>query len=274
MHNHDSAARRMAWHLALLAAVVCLLLPVALAVLGSFKPASDLYDADPLPTSPTLANYGIAIGNFPIFRLLGNTLVTAVGVMTLQLAVAVLAGYALVRFHTRAGRALLLAGTAAVLVPAQSLIVPQFLMIAHLGWVNTYPGLIVPQLSGCAVALLLLHQHVKAIPASLSEAALLDGANSWQTLRYIVLPLLRPALAAVAILVFINTWNEYLWPLLAAPDLPHSTIQPGLALFLNTEGANPGPLLAAATLCTLPVLLGYLFAARRVTNAFMHSGIE
>ena len=113
-----------------------------------------------------------------------------------------------------------------------------------------------------------------AIPDSLGEAALLDGANSWQTLWHVVLPVLRPALAAVGVLVFINTWNEYLWPLLAAPRLSHSTIQLGLALFSNTEGANPGPLLAASTLATLPVLLGYVLSARRVTDAFMHSGIR
>jgi ABC-type glycerol-3-phosphate transport system permease component len=74
--------------------------------------------------------------------------------------------------------------------------------------------------------------------------------------------------------VFINTWNEYLWPLLAAPDRSHATVQFGLALFGNTEGANPGPMLAGATLATLPVLVGYLFTARRVTDAFMHSGIR
>jgi multiple sugar transport system permease protein len=89
-----------------------------------------------------------------------------------------------------------------------------------------------------------------------------------------VLPVLRPALTAVAILVFASTWNEYLWPLIATPGGSPGTIQAGLALFLNTEGASPGPLLAAAALATLPVLAAYACAARQVTNAFMHSGIE
>jgi ABC-type glycerol-3-phosphate transport system permease component len=186
---------------------------------------------------------------------------------------AVLAAYALVRFRTRAGQILLLGGTAAILVPAQALLVPQFLMLSHLGWLNSYAGLIVPQLSGSGVALLLLLQHVRQIPPSLIEAAILDGANSWRALWNVVLPLLRPALAAVGTLVFINTWNEYLWPLIATPGGSPGTIQTGLALFLNTEGANPGPLLAAATLSALPAGIGYLFAARRVTGAFMHSGI-
>jgi ABC-type glycerol-3-phosphate transport system permease component len=258
----------------MVATVLCLLTPAGLAVLGSFKAPNTLYDANPLPTRPTLANYRVAITQFPIGQLIGNTLIMAAGVMTLQLVVAGLAAHALARSRTRTGRVLLLGGTAAVLVPAQALIIPQFLMISHLGWLNTYTGLIVPQLSGCAVALLLLRRYVTEIPASLSEAAMIDGANSWQTLWHIVLPLLRPGLAAVGILVFINTWNEYLWPLIAAPGGSPGTIQTGLALFLNTEGANPGPLLAAAALSALPVGVGYLFTARRVTNAFLHSGIE
>ena len=274
MARPDPWLRRLGWHLSLAATAVALLLPVTLAVLGSFKPANALYDADPLPTRPTLANYRTAIGQFPLGPLLGNTLITATSVMVLQLAVATLAAYALVRFRTRAGQVMLLGGTVAVLIPAQALLMPQFFLVARLGWLNSYPGLIVPQLSGCAVALLLLRQHVRAIPASLCEAALLDGANSGQVLWHIVLPVLRPALAAVAVLVFINTWNEYLWPLIVTPDASHGTIQVGLALFGNAEGANPGPLLAAATLSTLPVLVGYLFSARRVTGAFLYAGFE
>jgi ABC-type glycerol-3-phosphate transport system permease component len=252
---------------------LCLLAPAGLAVLASFKTANTLYDANPLPAQPTLANYRVAITEFPIGQLIGNTLLVAAGVMVLQLAVAGLGAYALVRFRTRIGRLVLLGGTAAILVPAQALLVPQFLMLSRLGGLNSYAGLIVPQLSGSGVALLLLRQHVRDIPASLVEAAVLDGASSWQALWHVVLPLLRPALAAVGILVFINTWNEYLWPLIATPGGSPGTIQTGLALFLNTEGANPGPLLAAATLSALPVLIGYLCAARQVTGAFMHSGI-
>ncbi|HEX3714200.1 MAG TPA: carbohydrate ABC transporter permease [Trebonia sp.] len=266
--------QRAGWHLGLAVTAALMLLPALLAVLASFKPANDLYDASPLPTSPTLGNYRTAIGEFPVARLLADTLAMAAGVVFLQLLVAVLAAYALVRFSTRAGRLLLTAGSVAVLVPAQALIIPQFLIITHLGWQNTFAGLIVPQLAGCGVPLLLLRNQAQAIPASLIEAAVLDGAGSWQTLWHVVLPVLRPALGAVAVLVFVNTWNEYLWPLIAAPGGSPGTIQDGLALFLNTEGASPGPLLAAATLATLPVLAAYMFTARRVTSAFMHSGIS
>jgi len=197
--GHDNVLRRARWHLGLLVTATFLLLPVAFAVLASFKSAHDLYGANPLPLRPTLDNYRVAIGQLPIVRLLVNTLVMSAGVMNLQLLVATLAGYALVRFHTRLGQLVLLVGTVSVLIPAQALLIPLFLMVSHLGWLNSYTALIVPQLSSCAVAVLLLRQHVAAIPASLNEAVLLDGANSWQALWHIVLPLLRPALGAVAI---------------------------------------------------------------------------
>ncbi len=89
-----------------------------------------------------------------------------------------------------------------------------------------------------------------------------------------MLPLLWPALGAVAILTFINSWNELLWPMLAAPSPRHTTIQMGLTMFTNTEAANPGPLLAAAMLATLPVVAVYMIAARRITAAFLHSGLR
>jgi sn-glycerol 3-phosphate transport system permease protein len=269
-----AGAGRIGWHLGLAATAAFLLAPTALAVLASLKPANGLYDANPLPLHPSLGSYRVAIADFPIARLLADTVAVAAGVMALQLVVATLAAYALIRVGAGTGRLVLSAGTVAVMVPAQALIIPQFLMLTHLGWQNTFPGLIVPQLAGCAVPLLLLRQQVRAIPPGLTEAATIDGANSWQALWHVVLPVMRPALAAVAILVFATTWNEYLWPLIATPGGSPGTIQTGLALFLNTEGASPGPLLAAATLTTLPVLAAYACAARQITNAFMHAGIE
>jgi multiple sugar transport system permease protein len=266
--------RRIGWHAGLILAALFLLAPVVVALLASFKPADEVFSDNPLPTRPTLANYHTALGQFPLGRLLINTFVTSAGVMAAQLVVAALGAYALVRMGGSVGRVILAAGTVSILIPTQALIIPQFVMVTHLGWLNSYAGLIVPQLCGTGVALVLLRQHVTAIPDSLTEAALLDGATTGQTLWYVVLPLLRPALSAVGILVFVTTWNEYLWPLLGAPDIHHTTIQLGLALFTNTEGANPGPLLAAATVATLPVLIGYLLAARRVTDAFLHSGIR
>jgi multiple sugar transport system permease protein len=244
------------------------------ALVGSFKTPAGLYGTDPLPLPATLANYRVATQQFPLVRLLANSAVTAAGVTAGDVLIAILAAYALVRLRFRGRSAVLAMVTVALLVPPQTLIVPQFLAISRLHWPDTFQGLILPQLGGCALAVLLLRQNLLGIPEDLFAAAQLDGASALRALWYVVLPLLWPAVGAVALLSFITTWNEYLWPLLAAPTPAHSTIQTGLALFTNTEAANPGPLLAASVLAMLPVVAAYLVAARRITGAFLHSGLR
>lgn len=264
--------RRAGRHVVLVLSCVVTLFPMLWGLSGSFKRPADLYGGDPLPS--TVDNYRVAVEQFPLARLLLNTLVTSAGVTLGDVVIAVLAAYALVRIPFRGNRVLVATVVVALLIPAQTLIIPQFLFVSRLHWLDGYAGLIVPQLGGCALAVLLLRQNIRAIPPDLFAAAQLDGANSLRVLWHVVLPLLWPALGAVAILQFITTWNEYLWPMLVAPTPEHTTIQMGLTLFTNTEGANPGPLLAAAMLATLPVVAVYLVAARRITAAFLHSGLR
>lgn len=261
-------------HAVLIAAVALLVFPVVWAMRTSFLDPRELYSLDLLPDSVTLQNYRTVIEDFPLARLLRNTVVMAAGVTVGQVLIAILGSFALVRFQVR-GRPLILALLAtALLIPPQALIVPQFLAVARLGWLGTDLGLIVPQLGGCALAVLLLRQHVAAIPPSLLEAARLDGARPRDVLVHIVIPVLRPAIGAVSVLVFITTWNEYLWPLLVAPDPEDTTVQLGLAAFRTQEGSQYGALLAAATMTTLPILAVYLVASRRITDAFLQAGLR
>ncbi|MCM3924015.1 carbohydrate ABC transporter permease [Frankia sp. AiPs1] len=261
-------------HAFLLGAVAIMILPVLWALAASFKTPGGIFDSNPLPSPATLDNYRVATRDFPVWRLLINTIVMAAGVTLLQLLIAVPAAYALVRFPPRAHRVLVALIVITLLVPPQSLIIPLFLTISHLGWRNTFPGLILPQLYGTGLAVILLRDHIRAVPSTVLGAAVLDGARPGEVLRLVLLPLLRPALGAVAILLFITAWNEYLWPSLAAPDIDHATIQPGLGAFLTQEGPEYGPLLAGSMLATLPIVAVYLLASRRVTDAFMHSGLR
>ncbi len=272
MPAFDRWPRLIGRHAVLLLTAAVMLLPLVWALGSSFKPSTTIFDMSPVPLPASLENYRTVFSAFPLWRMLLNTFVTAAGVTALQVLVAVPAAYALTQLTFRGQRFALGLVAVALLVPVQSLIIPAFLMISHLGWRDTYPGLIVPQLSGCALAVVLLRNHLRALPPNLFHAAALDGATAGETLRFVVLPLLRPALSAVVLLVFINTWNEYLWPTLAAPSPKHTTIQAGLALFLNQEGPEYGPLLAASILATVPVVAVYLVASRRIADAFLHAG--
>ncbi|WP_054814805.1 carbohydrate ABC transporter permease [Nocardia arizonensis] len=261
-------------HLVILSCVFALLFPLFWAGLTSIRPPNDLFSTDLIPATVSLENYRDAVFKFPIGMMLLNTVITAAGVTALQILVTVPAAYALVRFRPGWSHGLVLLAGATLIIPPQALIIPQFLLAAELGWRNSYLGLIVPQLAGCALPLLLLREYLAAIPTSLLEASVMDGARPGETLRMVVLPLLRPALAAVSILVFINTWNEYLWPTLVAPQASKTTIQTGLQLFANQEGPTSGALLAAAMITTIPVLVVYLFASRHIADAFLRSGIK
>jgi len=251
-----------------------MIFPVAWAVLASFRRPGDLYDANPLIAHPTLDSYRIALNAFPLVRLLLNTILMAVGVTVGQVLLAILAGYGLIAFRFRGRRALFAVVTLAILVPQQCLIIPSYIFVARLGWMNSYLGLVVPLTGAAAFAVMLLKQHIEALPSSLFEAAALDGAKHRETLWRVVVPAVRPAIGALAVLVFVSNWNEYLWPLLVSSGREQTTIQVGLQLFQTQEGAQYGPMMAAATLATIPVLLAYLFNQRRVTDAFLRAGIR
>jgi ABC-type glycerol-3-phosphate transport system permease component len=261
-------------HLVCPAIVAVIMFPVLWAVLASFRSPHDIFEPTPWPAAPTTSNYHTAVVDFPIVHLLVNTLLMAAGVTVGQIVLAVLAGYGLAAFRFRARRWVEGAVAASILIPQQSLIVATYLMTARLGWIDTYLGLTVPLIGASGFAVLLLRQQIGAIPPSLVEAALMDGARHREVLGRIVVPLIRPMIAAVAIVVFISNWNEYLWPLLVAADQSHATIQVGLQLFETQEGSQYGPMMAAATLATLPVLIVYLLNQRRVTAAVMRAGVR
>lgn len=268
------ASGRALWHLVLAVTAFVMSFPVLWALLTSFKPANEIYTTSPVSKHPTLDNYTQVIANWPVATLLGNTFVMAAGVAIGQLLIAILAAFALAYFAPRGRRGILVVLTVSLVIPPQALIIPQFLLTARLGWQNTELGLIVPQLGASALSVLLLLQQIDALPVSLVNAARLDGARPFEVLRHIVLPSLRPAISALAILVFITTWNEYLWPLLVASRPADTTVQIGLSQFQTAEGNDYGGLLAAATLTSLPIVVVYLIASRRITDAFLQSGLK
>jgi len=266
--------RAGATHAVAILVVAFMVFPVLWALIASFKPPNELFTLAPVAEHPTLDNYRVALVDLPLVQMLLNTTVMAAAVTAIQVAVSLLAAYAFAVFRFPGRQVLYLAVIATILVPQQVLIIPSYIMAARLGWLNTYLGLVVPLSATCAFGILLLRGHIEAVPRSLLEAARMDGAYHREILWRVVMPAVRPALSALAILVFISTWNEYLWPLLIAPAPEHSTVQVGLKLFQTQEGSAYGPMMAAATLSTVPVLVVYLFNQRRVTDAFLRAGIR
>lgn len=261
-------------HIGLLLVVGLTLLPLAWALLTSVTPRTELFTPGLLPRQPTLEHYRAALDALPIGQLLVNTTLIAGSVASIQVLLATLGAYAVTRFDFR-GRGLAFAlMTGSILIPQQTLVVPSYLLVAELGWVNTYLGLIVPQVATAGVGVFLLCQHMAQFPRELVDAAEMEGATDWEILWRVIVPNLWPAILALEIILFVQTWNEYLWPLLITRGQDVTTIQIGLRIFRSEQGSQWGPLMAASAMASAPLLLAYAVAQRRIVDAFIRGGLR
>ena len=264
-------------HAALVALCALTLLPIVWTVSTSLKPSNATFSLDLVAPDATLANYAEVYRAVPFLRMIGTTLLVAVATTVATLGLSVGAAYAFARWSFPGRGPLFLAFAGSLLIPFQVTMVPNYMLVGKLGWLNTPQGLIVPQLGstiGVGLGVFVLRQHFRAFPTALFDAAAIDGAGPLRTLWSVVLPNARPALAAVSILVFLHSWNEYFWPLLVTRKLEDAVVQVGLQLFLQAEGNAWGPLMAAATMSALPVFALYFAAQRQILDAFVRSGIR
>ena len=257
-------------------ALVVMLAPLAWMVSTSLKPPTEVFSGafNLVPAHPTLENYQIALTKVPLLRYLLNSLVMAGAVTAGQLFTGTLAAYAFARYRFRGQELLLVLFLATMAIPVQVLMIPNYVLVVDLGWINTFQGLIAPQLVAF-LPVFLLRQQFRAFPTPLIEAAALDGANSWQTLWKVVIPPSAPALIAVGVTIFLWSWNSYLWPLLVATDREMRVVQLGVQQFAAQEGGTSwGPLMAAATVATIVPLLAFLVMQRRIMESFVHAGVK
>ncbi len=272
MDGEWSRWRAVRGHVLLGALGVLCVFPIYWLYATSLRAPEDVLSLSPLPWPLSLENYADAAAKVDVGRLLLNTTVVAVVTAVGQLLTGLLAAYAFAAWRFPFRRVLYLAFIGTWLVPFQVTMLPNYVLLFRLGLLNTLAGVIVPTLcSGLAV--LMLRQHLDGFPKELLDASAMDGRSSWATLWTVVVPNLRPALAALTILLFVNAWNEYFWPAMVL-QRSNSVVQLGLRGFMGTEGNDWGPLMAVAGLACLPVFALYLFLQRHIVNAFVRSGIK
>jgi len=252
--------------------LVCLA-PIYWMVATSLKPQAEIFDHALLPSAITFESYAFVWQNVPVGRMLATTFLMAALQTLGQLLTSLLAAFAFARWRFPGDNILFLLFVGTWLVPLQVTMLPNYVLLARLGWLDTMAALVVPQIAA-AFSIVLMRQYLKAFPRDLLDAAQLDGASSWRTLWGLVVPNQRAPLAALGILLFISTWNEYFWPLLVTRKIESSVIQVGLQMFLTQEGDLWGPLMAAASLASLPIFALYLVLQRQVIDAFIRSGLR
>ncbi len=247
--------------------------PVCWMVISSLKAENEIFSTRLWPASPSLDNYAFVLAQIPMLRMLANTTLVSAATALLQVLTGLLAAYALTQWRFRLSG--FVHGLIALswLVPFQVTMIPNYVLASRLGLLDTLTGLVVPH-AAAAFAVLMLYHAMRSFPVEVIEAARMDGAGRWRILWEIVTPNMRASLASLGILAFISSWNEYFWPLLLSRSIENSVVQIGLQMFMTQEGNLWGPLMAASTLASLPILVIYLILQRQVIESFMKSGLR
>ncbi|HNT34268.1 MAG TPA: carbohydrate ABC transporter permease [bacterium] len=256
---------------------VLVLLPIALIFLTGFKADSEIiHFKSLLPQQWTLENFREILENseeIPIFQWLLNSLFISSMVTLLVLTVDSLAAYALARLDLPGKKWVFPIIVGTLMVPGQILLVPVYLILNKIGWLDTPWALIVPAGAG-AFGVFLLHQFFLGIPRDLEDAAAIDGCSRLGTLWHVVLPLSKPALATLGIFVFVGSWNDFLGPLVFLDSADKYTLPVGIALFQTSYYAEYGLTLAASMICTLPVLIVFLLFQKHIIKGISLTGLK
>jgi multiple sugar transport system permease protein len=263
-------------HTVLIAGLLIMTAPFVWMLLSSFKGEGEIRRTPPtwLPVDPTLTNYRELFErlDFPLY--FTNSVVVAVLVTVGNLLICSATGYALAKLRFLGRRALFVLVLGNLMVPPMATFVPQFVLVSNLGLVNTYAGLVLPNLA-LAVNVFLFRQFILSIPDDLLESARVDGAGEWRIYWRIVLPLTRPALATVGILTFLGSWNNFLWPLVVATTEDKYTLPVALALYsVGQNQTRYGLLLAGSVTIILPILVIFAVLQRHFVRGIATTGLK
>lgn len=266
-------------YLALIAVAVTMVVPFLWMVTTSLKPPGTefAYPPELLPRHVNWENYRRLFTLVPFGRYFVNTLFVTSMIVLGQLVICSMAAYGFARLNFIGRDLIFILYLATMMIPFQVTLIPSFLMVFRLGWVNTYQGLIIPGISS-AFGIFLLRQAFLGVPRDYQDAARLDGASEWRIFAEIFVPLNGPALATLGVFAFMGAWTDLLWPLLIARDQELRTLELGLAYFNASATAfrqtNWPLMMAAAVVVMLPVLLVYIFAQRYFVRGIALSGVK
>jgi multiple sugar transport system permease protein len=251
------------------------LAPLAWAIDTAIKPEVDTtrIPVSWIPTHMTFAAFGNILSGSSLPRWFVNSAITSTLITVITVLVTSMTAYALSRVPFRGRRVVFWLIMAGIIVPVEALIVPLFSEINAMHLIDTYWGIVLPQLAA-PVAVYIFKQFFDGIPADLEEAALIDGANRWRVYWNIWMPLARPAIAAVAIFTFVTSWNSFTWPLIATTSTAMMTIPVGIATVQSAFGIHYAQIMASAVLAGLPLLVIFLIFQRAIVQGISGTGIK
>jgi multiple sugar transport system permease protein len=264
-------------YLVLIVATIIILLPMFWMVSTSFKLLRDTFKLPPIwwPDYFTLVNFKRVFEVVPFAQMMFNSVKVATLATIGQIISCTLGGYAVARMHFLGRQTTFMVILATMMVPYQVVMIPIFIIMTKLGWVNTHTALILPAFLGSAFGIFLMRQFFMTLPIELEDAARIDGANPAQIFYYIVLPISRPAITALAALTFTNYWNDLLTPLIYLSKMELMTMPVGISFFKGLHSTEWNLLMAGALLNILPAAIIFLIANKQLVSGIaIGSGIK
>lgn len=274
--RRDSFTIKTCIYLFLVAGALTMALPYVWMLITSIKPLSEIQSYPPsfLVKNPTIEPYKDLFKMVPMARYLFNSLFVAGSITLFNVFATSLAGYAFAKHRFWGRDKLFFVFLASLMVPWQVNIIPGFVIVKNLGWLNTYKGLIIPSAAWCAFGIFLNRQFIYSIPNDFIDAAKIDGCSEFMVYRKVILPLIKPVLGTLAIFTFLQQWNNFVWPLVITNTSEMRTIPLALAVLTGQFGANFGMVMAGAVVSTLPMLVVYLVFQKYLIKGIALTGLK
>ncbi len=268
-------AGRLLLYLLLTAAAIAMVFPLYNGIVTSFLSPSqvDTYPPKLVPVEFYWQNYVDALRQAPLLRFVMNSFIHASGVMVAQLVMASLAAFAFAFLPFKGKQFVFLVFLSTMMIPWESTIIPNYLFIQGIGWDDSYLGLIAPFMAS-AFATFLIRQSFLSLPRDLYDAAVIDGCSNLRYLTTITLPLARPALGTLAVYSFLQTYNQYLWPLLITNKVEMRTVQIGITMLRDAEREMWAVIMAGVVMVMIPTLILFVVANRQLIRGLTAGALK
>ncbi|MGL4911318.1 MAG: carbohydrate ABC transporter permease [Romboutsia sp.] len=263
-------------HIGLILIAAFIALPFVWMILTSLKTLAEAEAIPPkiLPEVMRIENYTQIFKEFPFAKYYMNTIIVTVSSIILQLIIVTPAAYAFARIDFKFKNTIFLVLMAAMMVPGQMYLIPQYQIIQDLGLLNSLTAIVLPGIFSIYYTFL-LRQHFKSIPTDMEEAAIIDGASQFTIFFKLMVPIVRPALGTVAILAGLGAWNSFLWPIIVNSDPSKLTLAAGLRVFVGQYGTHYPRMMAGAVLSTIPMIVVFaIFQKKFISSIAVSAGKE
>ncbi len=254
---------------------IIIIAPILYALSLSLMTPSDISSYPPklISTAPSLQNYKEALNMVPFVKFIGNSLVVGMCVTIGQIITCSLSAYGFAFFEFKGKRVLFLITIATVMIPGEVIIVSNYLTVSEFGWNDSLKALIIPFLTS-GMGIFMVRQFFLTIPKDIHEAAEIDGCSDITFFTSIIMPISKPVSAALGIYVFINTWNQYMWPLLTINNPDKRTVQIGISMLQFAESNNYGIILAGSLMIIIPSIMIFIIGQRKLVDGMVSGAVK